>query len=217
MRFNVLGVSLALVASFCMAKANAEDLSVAVVDGSKNAVVGAIVSLMPVSDTIVLPKTEKTASIKQQNVMFSPFILPVQTGTLVTFPNMDKIRHHVYSFSSAKTFELKLYGQDETQQVLFDKKGVAALGCNIHDNMLAYIYVTDDPLFRVADQSGKASFSDLPVGDYEIHIWHPDQQKSMEGYAHAISLPEGGAKALELVFEMKSRRHTQQQPVENEY
>ena len=81
----------------------------------------------------------------QQNIAFNPYVLIVPVGSTVGFPNRDKVRHHVYSFSAAKKFELKLYGQQEERSVTFDKTGVVALGCNIHDVMIGYIYVADTP------------------------------------------------------------------------
>ncbi len=45
----------------------------------------------------------------QRELSFVPNVLVVRTGTAVEFPNGDKVRHQVYSFSGAKTFKLALY------------------------------------------------------------------------------------------------------------
>ncbi len=77
------------------------------------------------------------------------------SASYVQFPNKDNIRHHVYSFSAARKFELPLYSGTPAQPVLFDKVGVVKLGCNIHDWMIGYIYVTETPYFGKSNAEGR--------------------------------------------------------------
>lgn len=97
----------------------------------------------------------------------------MQTGTRVTFPNSDNVRHQVYSFSPAKHFELKLYSGTHTSSELFDQAGLVTLGCNIHDWMLGYIYVVDTPWFGKSDAAGAIRLSHVPAGSYTLQLWHP--------------------------------------------
>lgn len=124
------------------------------------------------------------AVMDQRAKAYLPRVLAVHTGTAVSFPNSDNIRHQVYSFSPAKRFELRLYEGTPTSPVVFDKPGIVVLGCNIHDWMLGYVYVTDDPWFAVTNAQGNASFTDLPAGTYQATAWHPqsaDQQLQPQG------------------------------------
>lgn len=114
-----------------------------------------------------------TALMDQQAKQFVPNVLVVRSGTKVAFPNSDNIRHHVYSFSPAKRFELRLYQGTPSEPVLFDKPGAVVLGCNIHDWMVGYVYVTDDPWFAVSDAQGRVQLDTLPVGSYAVSLWHP--------------------------------------------
>jgi plastocyanin len=109
----------------------------------------------------------------QQNMQFDPFVLIVPVGADVAFPNLDTVRHHVYSFSTAKTFELKLFGRDETRVVHFDKAGVVDLGCNIHDQMIAYIVVVDTPYAAQTNAAGEAVIHGVPAGERAVRVWHP--------------------------------------------
>jgi len=118
------------------------------------------------------------AEMGQRDRQFTPQLLVVQTGTLVSFPNFDTVRHHVYSFSPIKVFEIKLYAGTPSEPVLFDKPGVATLGCNIHDRMSAHIIVVDTPVFTRTDASGTARL-DLPPGDHLLQVWHA-QMKSAQ-------------------------------------
>jgi plastocyanin len=113
-----------------------------------------------------------TANMAQKGRAFQPTLLVVQTGTPVLFPNFDTVRHHVYSFSAAKKFEIKLYSGTPAAPVIFDKAGTATLGCNIHDQMLGYIHVVDTPYFGVSGSDGQVNL-DLPAGDHRVQVWWP--------------------------------------------
>ncbi len=80
-------------------------------------------------------------SVEQIDREFVPYVTAIQVGTAVTFPNRDPILHHVYSFSPAKSFEIKLYTGKSPTEVVFDKPGVVTLGCNLHDRMTRNIVV----------------------------------------------------------------------------
>jgi plastocyanin len=113
-----------------------------------------------------------SAIIDQINKRFVPHVSVVRTGTAVTFPNSDNIRHQVYSFSDAKSFTLKLYAGSPKQQVVFDKPGLVVLGCNIHDTMVAFLGVVDTPFFGKVSDSGSVSLN-LPAGRYKMRVWNP--------------------------------------------
>ena len=108
----------------------------------------------------------------QRDLAFVPDLLVIRTGTAVDFPNSDKVRHQVYSFSGAKTFKLALYAGREHPPVVFDKPGLVTLGCNIHDGMIGHILVTDSPWFGRTDAKGRLTFPTLPEGSYTVRIWH---------------------------------------------
>jgi plastocyanin len=126
-------------------------------------------------------KPGHTVSIEQRNRDFLPFLTIVQTGTTVDFPNRDPVKHHVYSFSPAKMFEIKLYAGKPTQPILFDKPGEVALGCNIHDWMEAYVMVVNSPYFAKTGADGRARIANVPPGHYRLRIWHPHQKADAGG------------------------------------
>ena len=105
----------------------------------------------------------KLAAIAQVDREFVPYMTVLQTGTTVTFPNRDPIQHHVYSFSPAKSFEIKLYSGKSPSEILFDKPGVVTLGCNIHDWMIGYMLVVSTPYFAKTDAGGIARLRDVPA------------------------------------------------------
>lgn len=120
----------------------------------------------------LLAKPIQGAEIAQTNRQFIPGVLVVPTGTSVSFPNRDTVRHHVYSFSNTKKFELKLFAGTPANPVVFDRPGIAVLGCNIHDNMAAWVVVVDTPFYARSDALGFASLADVPAGNYQLRVWH---------------------------------------------
>lgn len=112
--------------------------------------------------------------LRQKDVRFEPYVLVVPEGADVEFPNLDRVRHHVYSFSKGNRFELELYGREEHRSVPFDKSGTVAVGCNIHDMMLAYIHVTDAEFAGATDASGEVEIDGLPADSGTAKVWQPD-------------------------------------------
>ncbi|MEQ8663064.1 MAG: methylamine utilization protein [Gammaproteobacteria bacterium] len=131
----------------------------------------------------------RTHVVDQVDKQFAPRIAAIRVGDSVRFPNSDDIRHHVYSFSPAKSFELPLYHGMPTQPVVFERPGKVVLGCNIHDRMAAWVYVLDAPRFALSAH-GTARFAALPPGRYEVALWHPHQRAGDEGVRHVIELDD---------------------------
>ena len=118
------------------------------------------------------PSTPQTVEVDQIDKMFVPHVRATTVGSLINFPNSDHTRHHVYSFSEAKTFEVPLYSGVPAEPTLFEKAGLVTLGCNIHDEMIGYILVLDTPWFAEV-RGGTGAIEDLPAGTLEVEIWHP--------------------------------------------
>lgn len=111
--------------------------------------------------------------ITQKDLAFKPLVLVIPVGSTVDFGNLDRVRHHVYSFSPARKFELKLFGHGETRPVRFDRPGLVAVGCNIHDSMQAFIKVVDSPFAAKTGADGRVVLRGVPPGNWTLRIYHP--------------------------------------------
>lgn len=134
------------------------------------------------------------AEMAQEKRQFVPGVLVVPVGTEVRFPNHDSVRHHVYSFSPAKKFELKLYTGTPANPVLFDRPGVAVLGCNIHDQMVGWVVVVETPYYaRTPSASGRAQIDNVPPGTYTLRTWHTRLPVGAPAQEQVLAVPATGA------------------------
>ncbi len=138
------------------------------VDQNNNPLSDVVISAPDLVSTSAQPQTP--AEMDQVDKQFSPQVLVIEKGRQVAFPNSDNIRHHVYSFSEAKPFEIKLYSGDSAAPVSFNTSGIVVLGCNIHDNMIGYIYVHDSVKTWLTDATGRINIPDEVT---ELDVWHP--------------------------------------------
>ncbi|MDX5363598.1 MAG: methylamine utilization protein [Pseudazoarcus pumilus] len=170
----------------------AAGLTVSVSGAGGAALPGAVVFLeSPAAAQAVRPLSEQ--EIGQQNKTFMPDQLVITRGTAVSFPNRDTTRHHVYSFSPTKVFEIKLYIGTPAAPVAFDKAGIGVLGCNIHDHMVAWVVIVDTPWFATADAGGRAVVKNAPPGDYRLRVWHRGLPPGSPPLDQALKLPASGA------------------------
>lgn len=179
--------------------ASAATLSVVVVDQTGRPIRDAVVSARPLAGPSGSARFAVNKVMGQRNIQFAPGTLVVPVGTTVSFPNYDKVRHHVYSFSKAKKFELKLFGRDESRSVTLDAPGTVAVGCNIHDQMRGFIRVVDAPFAGLSDAGGRLTLDGVPGGRLQLVVWHPsvrarDQEVRVTAAAGApmvVRLPVG--------------------------
>jgi plastocyanin len=164
---------LALALAGAVSPLAAAPLTVRVVDATGRPVRDAVVTLYPSGTAAHPARAGGRFVVAQQNLQFKPFLTIVPVGSDVSFPNLDPTKHHVYSFSPAKKFELKLFAKDQSRTVHFDHAGVVALGCNIHDQMSAFIFVTDTAWTARTNAQGLAAFGDAPNAPARVTVWHP--------------------------------------------
>jgi plastocyanin len=135
------------------------------------------------------------AEVAQTERRFAPAVSVVTVGTPVSFPNLDTVRHHVYSFSPTKRFEIKLYVGTPSAPVVFDQPGIAVLGCNIHDQMAAWIVVVDTPWFGRTDNSGRWAGAAAPPGRYTLRAWHAGLPVGAPPVEQALTVEPSGTRA----------------------
>lgn len=170
----------------------AAEVTTRVLDAQGQPVEGAVVYFTSdVAKNLVKPLP--VAKVVQQNKTFVPDVLVVTRGTPVEFPNEDTVRHHVYSFSPIKKFEIKLYVGTPTEPVIFDKPGVALLGCNIHDTMVAWIVVVDTPYYAQTNKNGEAIIKDLPAGNYQQSVWHKQMPVDAAAFSQPVTISSGAS------------------------
>lgn len=175
-----------------LATAHAGTVQVDVLDAAGKPVADAVVFLdSGEASKRVKPLTG--AEMAQEKKQFLPGLLVVPVGTEILFPNRDTVRHHVYSFSPAKNFELKLYTGTPANPVLFDRAGVVVLGCNIHDQMVGWVLVVETPHHaRTSVLTGSAQIDNVPAGTYTLRVWHTRLPVGALAVAQSFTVPATG-------------------------
>ena len=199
---------------FALACARAGSLTVAVRDSKGAPVPDAVVYAKPLHNS-EQNRGSRTVVIDQQNQQFIPYVSAVQVGTAVTFPNRDNIRHHVYSFSPAKKFELPLYAGVPAEPVVFDREGFVTLGCNIHDWMLAYVAVLATPHFQITGADGRATLANLPAGAYQVEVWQPRMKASPANVAQKVDLGATSSNEINFTLDLKPDWRSKKAPALN--
>lgn len=167
---NLLIVSIGLATLTHALTARAESISLKIVDQQQRAVSSAVIEVLSSPESF--GQVDSINVIDQIDKMFVPEQIVIQQGQAVDFPNSDNIRHHVYSFSEAKTFELKLYADKPEKPIQFEKPGVVVVGCNIHDSMIGYIYIAQHQTVVTSSDQGYAKFN-ATEQNARISVWHP--------------------------------------------
>lgn len=187
-------------------------LSIILTDQAGNAVEDAIVHVQTINGEN-LPFQPLNIQVDQVDEEFVPHVRAVTVGSNVNFPNSDHIRHHVYSFSEARSFELPLYIGIPAEPVVFDKAGIVTLGCNIHDHMLGYIRVVESPFFAEV-RNGMGTIMALPAGELEVEIWHP-RLTAETALLHRITISADEQAVLETSIELRPERMVRRAPRRN--
>ena len=193
---RLTSLTLALASAAAFAQAPGFDLTATVIDQQGKPVGDAVVVAVPVDGNLRLPLKPRDDVVDQVDKQFLPKVSVVQVGTSVLFPNNDNVRHQVYSFSPAKRFELPLYSGVPAQPIVFDKPGVVVLGCNIHDWMVGYVYVSESPYFAKTTATGKARLADLPPRAYIVRVWHPQAASPEESTRKTVD--PAGARVVDV-------------------
>ncbi len=197
MRTGTTGLLAVLLAASGTASGKDGALAVRVTDARGTPVADALVSVMPRDGADAGRRSPPSRhTIDQKDLAFVPGLEVFRPGDEVVFRNSDRTRHHVYSFSPAARFEFVLAPRESSPPLRLDRVGAVAVGCNIHDGMIAWLYVTDAPWIARTGSDGNASFDALPPGQYEVRAW---QQRLKAGRAEPVKpvvVGDGGRAAV---------------------
>ncbi len=142
-------------------------------------------------DVIIAPHERYT--LLQKNKTFSPHLLVVPVGSVVLFPNKDSFFHNVFSLFDGKRFDLGLYEAGSTREVTFSREGVSYIFCNIHPEMSAVVLALSTPFYGTPEANGIFHLHDVPVGEYELHVWvEGEQQPLLDRLTKKVRISSGG-------------------------
>jgi len=136
------------------------------------------------------------AVMDQRGERFVPHVLAITTGTIVDFPNSDRIYHNVFSLSKIRQFDLGRYAAGHSKPVRFDRAGVVRVFCDIHSHMNAFILVFSHPFFSLTDNEGRYRIDNVPPGTYSVVAWN----EGVSSEALPVVVPDGGVAELDFTL-----------------
>ena len=212
-----LNLIVGLLLSLGWVSGHAQGLTVQLDDSEGNPISGAVVEIILPEEMRSTYQLSDETEVDQLDKEFVPHISTVVSGSDVTFPNSDDILHHVYSFSSISTFNIPLYGKGTQNDYShrFSETGVVEIGCNIHDWMLAYIYVAQTTLNSISDDSGQATLENVPSGTFELRIWHSRLKEQDIAMTQTIEFVDGEKTVIEYTLELERDRRVRRAPSSN--
>jgi plastocyanin len=181
--------------AFLVRAVGAADLTVHVVDAHGVVVADAVVTVLPHAGNTLsaaAPPPSATKIIDQKGEAFIPYVEIFRPGDHVIFHNSDHTRHHVYSFAPARQFEFVLTPGESSNPLRLDQAGVVAVGCNIHDQMITYFFVSDAPWLERTGTDGRASIGPMPPGEFDVHVWHPQLRPGQPAPLEVVKIDAPG-------------------------
>jgi plastocyanin len=203
--------------ALCVPLVSAQEVVLRLLDADGAPVPGAVMELLSDSAVASTSTRQREARIDQLDKEFVPTVTTIGVGGSASFPNSDDILHHVYSFSGAKTFDTPLYGRDANSQYreMFDVPGIVEIGCNIHDWMLAYIYVGESDLMAISDDVGVAGLANVPPGKYRLRVWHSRLDAPQNSVEQDVVVEAGSTEEVELTLPLARDRRVRRAPSAN--
>lgn len=172
--------------------ASAAPLQISVIGADGKPAPDVVVLVTPTAAWSPQPLPEP-AVIAQKDIRFVPYVSVVPVGASVRFVNKDGFDHHVRSqpggplgtVAPAKQFEFRMpaaaHGKESGADLKLDVPGSIVLGCHLHGSMRGHLFVSSTPWAAVSDAQGKAVFADVPEGQADVKLWHPDQLAEQAG------------------------------------
>lgn len=193
---------------------SAESISIELNDSEGNPIENGVVEILLPENLQASFQGSTNVEVDQFDKEFVPHVSAVVVGNQVSFPNSDDILHHVYSFSPLNTFNIPLYGKNQQKEYsqAFDQTGVVEIGCNIHDWMLAYVYVAETSLNGITNSAGLVKLTDLPTGEFQLRIWHPRLADEDVASTRAIEVVQGQDLDLQISLQLQRDRRVRRAP-----
>jgi len=200
-------VAVPCAAAVLSASSQAGTFSGAAVDRDGQPLANVVMTLKP-RDGRALPQTPPTtAVVAQEDLAFKPYVTVIRRGSSVSFPNRDRVEHHIKSFSASRPFEIPVHKPGVTPDpIRFDQEGAVVTYCILHDWMRAYIYVADTPYFGQTTSTGVVRIDEVPSGEYVVEAWHPDLGQFRPPLNASVTIPAVGTAAqINFRFDFKPR------------
>ena len=130
---------------------------------------------------------KKTWVMNQKDLHFQPHLLAIVKGDTVRFHNSDHVEHNVFS-PDHESYNLGDFAFNQSRTYTFHHLGGYTQLCIIHPEMLAYIFVNQNPFAVGVDDQGHYEITGVPAGTWKLAVWNPE----LKGPTRSVTVKAGG-------------------------
>jgi len=131
----------------------------------------------------------RTHVMTQKALHFHPHVLAITLGDTVRWENRDHVGHNVFS-PDHEGYNLGVWDFGENKSYTFEKHlGAYQQKCSVHPNMLAYVFVGQNPHQAVVGEDGSYTIADVPAGTWELAVWNSHFQAA----SRPVTVQAGGS------------------------
>ena len=147
--------------------------------GARGGVAGAVVVLMGIEEGVAPSLGDVTLTF--QGCDLNPRIAITTRGARLHFLNADPILHNLHVRVGRETrLDVGLPALQGSVELGAETGIHAIVDDAAHPWIESYVYVADHPYVVLTDATGRFQLTRVPVGAYQIRVWHPGIAESGE-------------------------------------
>ena len=136
--------------------------------------------LQPLKENSELPSTALITSV---NANFEPHFQVVSATTPILVSSKDYFPHNTHVFSrSGTSFNIATPFPGKSVSRTLNRSGIFSIRCDLHPRMKAWIFSPPNLHYAVLQDTGPISFSGLPPGHYNLHLWQAGEIEQVRSF-----------------------------------
>lgn len=167
--------------------------------GTGNTIKNTMVYVKGAAGTVV----PKDYTLNNQDCIFKPHVGFAAKGSKLIMTNEDAVLHNTHAYFVVGTMKKTILNtalpkgtKPISNTRALSRSGRIMIQCDAHEWMSANIIVVDNPYFAISDKNGKAEIKNVPVGEYDLAIFH----ETLGEQTKKVKIEAG--KTVQVVIEM---------------
>ncbi len=140
----------------------------------------------------------RVVHVDQLDYRFIPEVVALRAGDTIRFTNGDATSHNVRDVEGVEPLNVTLTQDGESVYPFRRVTGIRKpirIGCALHSQMQAWVYVFDHSYVAVTAEDGRFVFANVPPGEYDLDVVHPPGGLT---YSRKVVIPPRDTVTLDL-------------------